>query len=76
VSRIGSEEENLKIVHAVITLAHSLAMTVISEGVETAERLAYLRSLDSEFAQAFYFSRPVDADSAQIANGVWTQWVS
>jgi len=65
VSRIGVGEKNLEIVRAIIGLAHSLGMTVIAEGVQTAEELAHLCALGSEWAQGFYFSRPVDAITAQ-----------
>jgi len=65
VTRIGMGKENLEIVRAIITLAHSLGMTVIAEGVETPEQLAHLRNLGCGSAQGYYFSRPVDAQSAQ-----------
>jgi diguanylate cyclase (GGDEF)-like protein/PAS domain S-box-containing protein len=64
VSRMGAEGENLEIVRAIVTLAHSLGMTVTAEGVETAEQLALLRALHCEYVQGFYFSEPVDQEMA------------
>lgn len=40
-------------------MANSLRMNVIAEGVETAEQLALLRQLRCEFAQGYYFSKPI-----------------
>jgi EAL domain-containing protein (putative c-di-GMP-specific phosphodiesterase class I) len=64
VSRIGEDKENLEIVRTIITLAHNLKMDVIAEGVETAEQLSQLRDLGCEYAQGYYFSRPVSAEQA------------
>jgi predicted signal transduction protein with EAL and GGDEF domain len=39
-------------------------MDVVAEGVETVEQLEWLRAIGCEYAQGFYFSRPVDASTA------------
>ncbi|MGH9139676.1 MAG: putative bifunctional diguanylate cyclase/phosphodiesterase [Vicinamibacterales bacterium] len=65
VSRMGSEEHGSEMVRAIVALAHSLGMDVVAEGVETAGQLAQLHALGCEYAQGFYFSRPVDADAAE-----------
>ncbi|MGH8219564.1 MAG: putative bifunctional diguanylate cyclase/phosphodiesterase [Steroidobacteraceae bacterium] len=49
------------IVHAIISLAHSLRLKVVAEGVETAEQLKYLRSLGCDQYQGFHFSPPLPA---------------
>ena len=49
-----------EIVRTIIMLARDLGMNVVAEGVETCAQLAYLRGLDCEFGQGYYFSRPSD----------------
>ena len=64
VSEIGTKGNGSKMVRAVVALAHTLGMDVVAEGVETAEQCAALRALGCEYAQGFYFSRPVDTNAA------------
>ena len=52
------------LVGAAVTLAHSLGLSVVGEGVETAEQLAELRALGCEYAQGFLFDRPMAVDRA------------
>ena len=47
------------VVTAIIELAHSLGMTVVSEGVETTAQHDELTKLGSDSCQGFYFARPM-----------------
>jgi diguanylate cyclase len=49
------------IVRAVIELAHSLNVTTIAEGVETADIASWLRDCGCEVAQGIYYSPPITA---------------
>ena len=53
-----------KITAATISLAKALDMTVVAEGVETAEQLAHLQELRCELAQGNYISRPLTGEAA------------
>jgi diguanylate cyclase (GGDEF)-like protein len=60
VSSIDPEGGNCEIVKTIITLAHSLGITAIAEGVETAYQLAQLKYFGCNGAQGYFFSKPVD----------------
>jgi c-di-GMP phosphodiesterase Gmr len=48
------------ILRAIESLSEALGMTVIAEGIETFEELAYLQAATRiRYAQGFYFSRPI-----------------
>ena len=73
VSRMGIEE-NLEIVRTIMNLARNLGMEVIAEGVETKEQVAQLKALQCDYAQGFFFSRPVERQVAQLlitTNPLW-----
>jgi diguanylate cyclase (GGDEF)-like protein len=55
------------IVQAIVTLAHQLGMDVVAEGVETIEQAKYLRQIGCEFAQGYYFDRPMSAELVETA---------
>jgi diguanylate cyclase (GGDEF)-like protein/PAS domain S-box-containing protein len=61
VREIGIASDKASIVAAVISMARSLKLRVIAEGVETPEELAFLRAHHCDEAQGFYFSRPIQA---------------
>lgn len=53
------------IVSAVIQLAHDLDMTVVAEGVETAEQHLEVTRLGCDSCQGFYFARPMGAPNLE-----------
>jgi diguanylate cyclase (GGDEF)-like protein len=64
VSRIDAEVEQLEIVQAIVKLAWNLGMNVVVEGVETLKQYAQLKALRCDYAQGYFFSKPVSAEAA------------
>jgi len=54
--------DDASIVQAIISLAHSLRLKVVAEGVETPEQLDSLRSMGCDQYQGFHFSPPLSAN--------------
>ena len=61
VDGLGTDPEDTSIVTAVVTLAHSLGLAAVAEGLETPQQLAALRAIGCDFAQGYLFGRPQPA---------------
>jgi len=61
VARIDTSAKNAEIVRTIVSLARALGMDVVAEGVETPAQLAQLQALHCDYAQGYYFARPMDA---------------
>lgn len=59
VSEMDQNEEAFTIVRSIVDLGHNLGMKVCAEGVETRASANTLMTLGCDYAQGFYFSRPV-----------------
>jgi predicted signal transduction protein with EAL and GGDEF domain len=62
---MGGDPHGAEMVRAIVALAHNLGMDVVAEGVETTDQLAQLLAIGCEYAQGFYFSKPVSAVAAE-----------
>ncbi|NEO55695.1 MAG: EAL domain-containing protein [Okeania sp. SIO3B5] len=56
--------QSLKIVSAIIALAHNLGLEIVAEGIETQEQMQQLKQLKCEKGQGYLFSKPVDSYQA------------
>jgi diguanylate cyclase (GGDEF)-like protein len=61
VKDLMTRADDASIVQAIISLAHSLRLKVVAEGVETPEQLHSLRSMGCDQYQGFHFSPPISA---------------
>ncbi|WP_133468511.1 bifunctional diguanylate cyclase/phosphodiesterase [Paraglaciecola marina] len=56
---ITSDSQSKSIVKAITTLAQEMNMKVIAEGVEDIETNQYLKGIDCDYVQGFYYSKPL-----------------
>ncbi len=63
VCNLSSNSNDQQIVSAIISMAHTLGLKVIAEGVETIEQARVLSELGCDMAQGFYFSRPISFEA-------------
>jgi diguanylate cyclase len=59
ISEIMTRPDDASIVRAIVSLAHSLRLKVVAEGVETPDQLDFLKTLGCDQYQGFHFSTPV-----------------
>jgi len=63
VGDITTDPDDAAITATIITMAHSLQLKVVAEGVETAEQLAFLRAQRCDEIQGYLLSRPLSAEA-------------
>jgi diguanylate cyclase (GGDEF)-like protein len=63
IADLGHEPTSRLIVSAIVRLAHSLEMTVVAEGIESAHQYDQVVALDCDSYQGYFFARPASADA-------------
>ena len=74
VGRMEVDRKSADIIETIVTLAHTLNMDIIAEGVENTRQLELLRALKVEYGQGYHFGKPLDAEAAEAmiaARPVW-----
>ena len=79
VDGLGESREDTTIIEHVVGMARGLGMVTVAEGVETADQVRYLRSLECHMAQGYFYSRPqtpdvIDRIMAQTTGAAATAW--
>lgn len=64
VCRLDGDDGNVAIVQAIVTLAQTMGMDVVAEGIETAGQQLQLQTLGCEYGQGYLFCKPVNAETA------------
>jgi len=65
IANLRREPDGHPVVTSIIQLAHGLGMSVVAEGVETAEQHRTLTGLGCDYCQGYYFARPMTAASLE-----------
>lgn len=64
VSPCVHDDRNQAIASSIVALSNLLELQAIAEGIETLDQLQWLKSLDCELGQGYYFSPPISVDQA------------
>lgn len=59
IKALHRSEKHRAIVKCIVELSHNLNIKVVAEGVENFQQIAYLKELQCDYIQGFYFSKPV-----------------
>lgn len=62
---IPNSQQDMEIVQAIIIMAHTLHLKVVTEGVETPQQLEFLSEYGCDYAQGYLFSKPVPLEVLQ-----------
>ena len=60
------------IVHGIVEMGHGIGLTVVAEGIETAEQLDHLVALGCDRGQGYYWSSPVPAPALDQLLADWS----
>ncbi len=66
IKNILINQQDARLVKAIIAMANSLGLDVVSEGVETREQLDFLIKAHCKYIQGYYFSPPVPAKAFEV----------
>jgi len=69
VRTMRTDAQDLELVKIIIHIAHQFGLKVVAEGVEDLESLNMLRDLGCDFAQGYYFSKP-------LSRKAYEKWLS
>jgi EAL domain-containing protein (putative c-di-GMP-specific phosphodiesterase class I) len=69
VNQFQSSSRNYRVVETIITLSQQLGLSVIAEGIETPQQLAWLQQLGCEFGQGYLFAQPLAASDVERLYG-------
>jgi EAL domain-containing protein (putative c-di-GMP-specific phosphodiesterase class I) len=69
VADVNQSNDDAAIVEAIISMAHSLKLRVVAEGVENIDQLRFLEARDCDEVQGFHLAMPMSADDLVGSTG-------
>jgi len=64
VTNMHENSDSVAIIRAILSLARTLGMSTVAEGIETADAERTLANLGCDTGQGYHFARPLSADAA------------
>ncbi|HUH60645.1 MAG TPA: EAL domain-containing protein [Candidimonas sp.] len=71
VRNLAPDTDDLVLCEAIVVMAHRLGLKVVAEGVETASQRDLLMAAQCDYAQGYFFSRPIPANQFQRLIDDW-----
>ncbi|WP_196139925.1 EAL domain-containing protein [Aliikangiella sp. G2MR2-5] len=65
VQKVGLSQENNAIINTIVSLAKSLNLKTVAEGIETQEQLKFMHNAGVEHAQGFLFAKPMPIEEVE-----------
>ena len=62
ISDLSSDPESTELIKGMLALAHALQLSVVAEGLETVEQMAFLTAQNCDLAQGYLISKPIPID--------------
>jgi diguanylate cyclase (GGDEF)-like protein len=62
IADLDTSRDAQAICSAILSIAHSLSLDAVAEGIESEQQLAFLTRNDCPYGQGFYFNKPIDAE--------------
>lgn len=62
ISDLPGNVEDSKITKTIVSMAQSLELEIVAEGVETQAQIEFLKDLNCDYYQGYFYSKPVPAD--------------
>jgi len=66
VKKISSDKADRRLIKAIVSLAHSLSLSVVAEGIETIKQLNYLKFIGCDTVQGFLLAKPAPANNLDL----------
>ena len=74
IMRMDQGGRTIELVRTIINLARTLKLSVVAEGVETEKHLETLRALGCDYAQGYFFSKPLNSKEMSSFIAEHPQW--
>ncbi|MBJ7901074.1 MAG: EAL domain-containing protein [Cyanobacteria bacterium RI_101] len=65
VKNIEVNQRKNSVINSIVSLAQQLGLSVTAEGIENQRQLQYLKQLDCEYGQGYFFAKPLSADDIE-----------
>jgi diguanylate cyclase (GGDEF)-like protein/PAS domain S-box-containing protein len=65
IKNVITDEKDAAIITSIVHLAESLSLEIVAEGIETQEQYAYLKALNCQKGQGYFFSKPLPPDEIE-----------